>query len=224
MASSNWVTLLAKSDTPVLLNTYNEQIHGELANQLRRSLFSANHSLTDDYIDLEALMVDSVKETQFDQVTAINLRLIGEALFKLTEEERIRYNVTPECLHMMNSLLQGMQEIPRDAMQEVNKKLRLHTPLQILKFVNKNIKELKQALSSADDFVVFVSHSGARNQPSLYHDTAEDHRHHAAGDGKSLRVSLQQDYARRTPHQQNRTQVHVERRNHHACSSGELRA
>ena len=156
LASSNWITLLTKPDSPVLLNTYNEQIHGELANQLKCSLFSGIHNLTDDYIDLESLVTDEPKETQFDQVTAINLRLIGETLFKLTEEEKQKYNITPECVHSMQQLITKMLELPRDSMQEVNKKLRHHTPLQILKFVNKNIKDLKQALSSADDFVGFV--------------------------------------------------------------------
>ena len=149
-----------------MLNTYNEQIHGELARKLESTIFSGNHDLGDQNLKLDQLLLDKPVEAQFDHITGINLRLMGEAIFQLTEKEKHLYGITASTIGMMQHLISSIMELPRNSMVEVTKKLKHHTPLQILKFVNRNSKELKEVLSSADDFVRPESHD--RSGSSIY--------------------------------------------------------
>ena len=140
----------------MLLNTYNEQIHGELARKLESTIFSGNQDLNDSNLKLESLFLDKPIEAQFDHVTGINLRLMGEALFQLSEKEKHLFGVSASTVAMMQHLISTIMDLPRNSMVEVTKKLKHHTPLQILKFVNRNTKELKEVLSAADDFVGYL--------------------------------------------------------------------
>ena len=96
----------------------------------------------------------------------MNLRLIVETLVQLSPEEKAQYDVTVEETTFMQNLIQELTEIPRESMKEVTKKIKSHSPLSVLRFMNSNSRDLKETLktAAADDFVEYLD-AGRGNQP-----------------------------------------------------------
>jgi hypothetical protein len=154
--ASDEFTLVAQRDLKVLLNTYQDRVHGEVMAEIQKTFLRVPDGSWDGEVHLDQLFVDVPLSTNFDQLTAMNLRLIAETIVQLSPEEQIMYDVNLEDVNFMQCLIQEMTGIPRESMKEVTKKMKNHSPLSVLKFMNSNARELKDTLktAAADDFVI----------------------------------------------------------------------
>lgn len=150
----------------MLLNTYEERVHGDVMSEIQGTFLRNQEANWRDGARLDQIFVDSCLPTNFDQLTAMNLRLIVETLVQLSPEEKAQYDVTVEETTFMHNLIQELTEIPRESMKEVTKKIKSHSPFSVLRFMNSNARELKETLktAAADDFVEYHD-AGRGNQP-----------------------------------------------------------
>lgn len=158
---------MAQRDLKIVLNTYEDRVHGEVMAQIQKSFLRIPDANSESESNLEDLFVDVPLPTNFDQLTAMNLRLIAETIVHLTADERTLYEVTSDQIGSMQSLIQEMTEIPRESMKEVSKKMKHHSPLAVLRFMNSTARELKETLktAAADDFVRGNLTTGRTDQP-----------------------------------------------------------
>lgn len=159
-------TLVARKDLQVLLNTFEEKAHADVISDIQSNFLRTHEASWRDGGRLDQMFVDSPLPTNFDQLTAMNLRLIAETLVQLSPEDKKSYEVSVEETTFMFNLIQELTEIPRESMKELSKKIKSHSPLSVLGFMNSNSRNLKETLktAAADDFVDYFD-AGSLNKP-----------------------------------------------------------
>lgn len=158
----NSVSLLVDKRAKVVLSTYNEQTHGELARKLESTIFSGNHDLGDQNLKLDQLLLDKPVETHFDQVTAVKLRLVSEVVLNLSRVELGNMGLCESVVKEVKTLLKYLVQVPRTCMTELTKLMEVYNPLELLKLISLNRETIHRAITHVDYFVRSASSSLSR--------------------------------------------------------------
>ena len=180
-AAMNSISLLIDKQSRVILSTYNEQTHGELARKLESTIFSGNHDLGDQNLKLDQLLLDKPVETHFDQVTAVKLRLVSEVVLNLSRVELGNMGFDESVLKEVKMLLEYLVQVPRTCMNELTKLIDTCNPLQLLKLIGQNRESIHEAMKHIDYFVGFVHHPDSQNTPAGHFPLATGPAHPYAG-------------------------------------------
>lgn len=152
-AAFNSISVLVDKRCHVVLNTFNPQTHGELAKKLESTIFSGNQDLSDSNLKLEALFLDKPIEAHFDHVTAVKLRLVAEAILRLSRAQQANMGLDMAFLAQVRAMLDSLMQVPRTCMSELTQLLLDYQPLEILRFISLNREQVHAALKKTDFFV-----------------------------------------------------------------------
>ena len=152
-AAFNSISILVNKKCQVVLNSFNQQTHGELARKLESTIFSGNQDLNDSNLKLESLFLDKPIEAHFDHVTAVKLRLVAEAILRLSRAQQANMGLDLAFLGQVRAILDNLMKVPRTCMSELTQLLENYKPLEILRFISLNREQIHAALKKTDYFV-----------------------------------------------------------------------